>query len=158
MLKPTLMRLSEELDHLKNSERLKIASIIEEARELGDLKENAEYHSAKEKQGFMEARIIELTNIITYSKVVEPKNLTHKKVSFGSTVVLKNIETKETITYSIVGPNESKPEKQLISIESPLVKALLGKSAGDSANINLPDREIKYSIIKIFYKDLLNLI
>ena len=158
MLQVTFIKLSEELDRLKNSERLKIARIIEEARELGDLKENAEYHSAKEKQGFMEARIVDLTHIITYSKIIEPKNFKHERVSFGSTVLLKNKDNNEEITYSIVGSNESKPENKLISIESPLAKVLLGKSEGDSADIILPDNHIKYTIIKIFYKDLLKMV
>lgn len=154
----TFMKLSEELDRLKNSERFKIAIIIEEARALGDLKENAEYHAAKEKQGFIEARIINLTHIITYAKIIEPKNFTHERVSFGSTVLLKDKETNKEITYSIVGVNESNPEHKLISIDSPLSKALLGKREGDSAEVILPDNCIKYSIIKIFYKDLLKMI
>ncbi len=138
MLECTYKKLSKELEELKTIERPKIAKIIDEARELGDLKENAEYHAAKERQGLMEARINELTDILARAHVIDPSKLPHERVSFGSTVVLIDQETDEEITYTIVGTQESNPSKGLISIESPLAKALLGKEEGDEVEIKLP--------------------
>ena len=138
MLECTYKKLSKELEELKTIERPRIAKIIDEARELGDLKENAEYHAAKERQGLMEARINELTDILARAHVIDPSKLPHERVSFGSTVVLIDQETDEEITYTIVGTQESNPSKGLISIESPLAKALLGKEEGDEVEIKLP--------------------
>jgi len=156
MLEVTYRRLSEELEQLKSEERGKIALIIDKARELGDLKENAEYHSAKEQQGLMEARISELTDLVGRAQVIEPSKLAHQRVSFGSTVVLTDQDTDEEVTYIIVGTQESNPSKGLISIASPMARALLGKEEGDEVEINLPAglkifdvEEVKYTPIEL---------
>jgi len=156
MLEVTYRKLSEELEQLKSEERAKIAVIIDKARELGDLKENAEYHSAKEQQGLMEARISELTDIVGRAQVVDPSKLAHERVSFGSSVTLIDQDTDEEITYTIVGVQESNPSKGLISIASPMARALLGKEEGDEVEINLPAglktfdiEEIKYIPIEL---------
>jgi transcription elongation factor GreA len=151
MLEVTYKKLSEELEHLKSVERARIAKIIDKARELGDLKENAEYHSAKEHQGLMEARIIELQDIIARAQVIDPSKLAHQRVSFGSTVVLTDQDTDEEITYTIVGVQESNPSKGLISIVSPMAKALLGKEEGDEIEINLPSGLKRFDIEEIKY-------
>lgn len=152
MLESTYKKLSIELEQLKNEERAKIAKVIDEARALGDLKENAEYHAAKEKQGLMEARISELTDILGRAHVIDPSKLTHERVSFGSTVVLIDQDTDEELVYVIVGAQESNPSKGLISIQSPLAKALLGKREGDEVSVNLPAGKKKYDIEEIKYE------
>ena len=152
MLESTFRKLSTELEQLKNEERAKIAKVIDAARELGDLKENAEYHAAKEKQGLMEARIKELTDLIGRAQVIDPSKLPHKRVSFGSTVVLSDQDSGEEITYTIVGVQESNPSKGLISIESPMARALMGKEEGDEIVINLPSGTKHFDIEEIYYK------
>ena len=152
MLECTFKKLSMELEQLKNEERPRIAKIIDEARELGDLKENAEYHAAKERQGLMEARIAELTDIIARAQVVDPSKLAHQRVSFGSTVILVDQESGEEIKYTIVGVQESNPSKGLISIESPMARALLGKEEGDEVEIMLPGGKKRFDIEEIKYE------
>jgi len=152
MLKSTFEKLSKELEQLKNEERAKIAKVIDEARELGDLKENAEYHSAKEKQGLMEARIIELTDLTSRAQIIDPSTLAHERISFGSTVVLTDQETDEELKYVIVGVQESDPNRGLISIESPMAKALLGKEEGDEVTINLPNGKKSFDIEEVCYE------
>ena len=154
MLEVTYKRLSQELEQLKSQERAKIAKVIDEARELGDLKENAEYHAAKEKQGLMEARIAELTDIVGRAQVVDPSKLAHQRVSFGSTVVLTDQETDEEITYTIVGGQESNPKKGLISIQSPLARALLGKEEGDEVEVALPNGKKSYDVEEVSYQEI----
>ena len=150
MLKATFNRLSKELEHLKTVERVAIAKVIDTARELGDLKENAEYHSAKEKQGLMEARIIELTDLISRAHIINPSNLTHKRVSFGSTVELIDQDDDSELSYTIVGSQESNPDIGYISISSPMGKALLGKEEGDEVEINLPSGKKIFDIESIY--------
>jgi transcription elongation factor GreA len=152
MLRCTFERLTQELEKLKNEERPKIAKIIDEARELGDLKENAEYHAAKEKQGLLEARIVELTDLISRAQVIDPSTLPHSRVSFGSTVLLIDQDSEEELTYTIVGTQESNPNKGLISIESPMARALLGKEEGDEVEVKLPSGIKRYDIEEIYYK------
>jgi len=154
MLKSTYNRLSKELEYLKSTERGIIAKIIDEARALGDLKENAEYHAAKEKQGLMEARIVELGDVVGRAQVVDPSTLAHKRISFGSTVTLTDVATDEEITYSIVGGQESNPDKGLISIQSPLARVLLGKEGGDEVTLELPSGNKTYDIEEVFYKEI----
>ena len=154
MLEETFNRLSEELEQLKTYERGKIAKVIDEARELGDLKENAEYHAAKEKQGLMEARIAELTDIVGRAQVVDPSTLAHERVSFGSTVELVDQNTDEELIYTIVGGQESNPSKGLISFQSPLAKVLLGKEEGDEVSITLPSGKKTYDIEEVSYVEI----
>jgi transcription elongation factor GreA len=154
MLKKTYNRLSKELEQLKTVERAAIARVIDEARALGDLKENAEYHAAKDKQGLMEARITELTDILGRAQVVDPSTLAHARVSFGSTVQLTDQNTDEEVTYTIVGGTESNPSKGLISIQSPMARALIGKEEGDEVELVLPNGTKTYDIEEISYKEI----
>lgn len=151
MLEVTYIKLSEELENLKTHERGKIATIIDEARAQGDLKENAEYHAAKDEQGHMEARIAELTDVVGRAQIVDPSTLTHERISFGSTVELVDQTTDEEMTYTIVGGQESNPSKGLISFQSPLAKVLLGKEEGDEVSITLPSGKKTYDIENVSY-------
>jgi len=155
MLKVTYNKLSEELEQLKTTERGVIAAIIDEARAQGDLKENAEYHAAKEKQGLMEARIAELTDIVGRAQVVDPSTLGHTRVSFGSTVQLTDQNTDEEISYTIVGGTESNPTKGLISIQSPMARVLIGKEEGDEVSLVLPSGKRTYDIEEVSYKEII---
>ena len=152
MLQETFTRLSTELEQLKTVERAKIAQVIDTARELGDLKENAEYHAAKDKQGLMEARILDLTDLIGRAQVIDPSTLSHERVSFGSTVELVDQEDESEVCYTLVGSQESNPDKGLISIGSPMAKALLGKEEGDEVEITLPSGRKAFDVETISYK------
>ncbi len=154
MLKETYTKLSEELEQLKSVERGVIAQVIDEARAQGDLKENAEYHAAKEKQGLMEARIAELTDVVGRAQVVDPSTFAHTRVSFGSTVQLTDQNTDEEICYTIVGGQESNPAKGLISIQSPMARALIGKEEGDEVSLTLPTGKKTYDIEDVSYKEI----
>jgi len=154
MLRITYTRLSEELEQLKTHERGIIAKVIDEARELGDLKENAEYHAAKDKQGLMEARIAELTDVVGRAQVVEPEGLAHVRVSFGSTVLLCDQETEEEISYTLVGAQESNPSKGLISLQSPMARVLIGKEEGDEVELVLPSGKKTYDIEEVSYVEI----
>ncbi len=154
MLESTYQKLSQELDQLKNEERAKIAKIIDEARALGDLKENAEYHAAKEKQGLMEARIAELQDLLARAQVIDPSKLAHERVSFGSTVILIDQDSDEEFRYVIVGTQESDPSRGLISIQSPMARALMGKEEGDEVSIELPSGKRSFDIEEIKYEEI----
>jgi len=154
MLRVTYNKLSEELEQLKTVERGAIALIIDEARAQGDLKENAEYHAAKDEQGLMEARIIELTDVIGRAQVVDPSTLAHDRVSFGSRVELTDQNTDETLIYTIVGGQESDPSRGLISIQSPMARALLGKEEGDEVSLTLPTGKRTYDIEEVSYVEI----
>ncbi|SFZ98131.1 Transcription elongation factor GreA [hydrothermal vent metagenome] len=154
MLKATYVKLSEELENLKTNERGIIAAVIDEARAQGDLKENAEYHAAKDEQGLMEARIIELTDVIGRAQVIDPSTLAHKRVSFGSTVELLDQDTDETVIYTIVGGQESNPSKGFISILSPMARVLMGKEEGDEIELSLPSGKKTYDIEKVSYVEI----
>jgi len=149
MLEVTYKKLSEELEQLKTHERGIIAGIIDEARAQGDLKENAEYHAAKDEQGLMEARIAELTDVVGRAQVIDPSTLAHTRISFGSTIELIDQNTDEELTYTIVGGQESNPSKGFISIQSPMARALLGKEEGDEVSITLPAGTKMYDIESI---------
>jgi transcription elongation factor GreA len=154
MLEITFNQLSKELEQLKTIERPAIAKVIDTARELGDLKENAEYHAAKDKQGMMEARIIELTDLVGRAQVIDPSKLTHQRVSFGTTVELIDQEDDAEVTYVIVGSQESSPQKGLISIGSPMARALIGKEEDDEVTISLPSGKKTFDIESISYKEI----
>jgi len=151
MLQTTFRRLTEELERLKNVERAAIAKVIDEARALGDLKENEEYHAAKEKQGLMEAGISELTDLLGRAQVIDPSTLSHQRVSFGSTVVLVDHDTDEEIEYIIVGSQESDPSRGLISIHSPLARVLMGKEEGEEVELQLPSGKKRFDIEAVSY-------
>ena len=154
MLRVTYNKLSEELEQLKSVERGVIAKIIDEARAQGDLKENAEYHAAKDEQGLMEARIAELTDVVGRAQVVDPSTLAHTRISFGSTVELIDQNTDEEVTYTIVGGQESNPSKGLISIQSPMARVLLGKEEGDEVSLTLPTGKKTYDIEEVSYVEI----
>ncbi|MDD6055970.1 MAG: transcription elongation factor GreA [Helicobacter sp.] len=147
-------KLISELKNLKEVERPKNIIEIDTAREHGDLKENAEYHAARERQLFLDARINELTQLVADARVIDPSTLSHDKVSFGSTIKLEDLDSEETFTYTIVGATESNPEKGLISYHSPLAKQLLGKFVGDEVSVTLPKGQSDFEILEIFYKDI----
>jgi transcription elongation factor GreA len=147
-------KLSAELNHLKTVERPAIVKAIEEAVELGDLKENAEYHAAKERQAQIDARLHELTDMISNAQIVDPSELEHARVSFGSTVILCDLDTDEEVTYTIVGGCESNPEIGLISFSSPLAKQLLGKEEGDEFKAKLPGGIKEYEVLEVKYQEI----
>ena len=125
-------KLRDELQHLKSVERPRIIQAIAEARALGDLKENAEYHAAREQQGFAEGRIAELESKLSLSEIIDVKTLNaNGRVVFGATVQLLNLETEEEVAYQIVGDDEADLKINLVSINSPIARALIGKQAGD---------------------------
>ncbi len=141
-----------ELKHFKEIERPNIVKEIDIARGHGDLKENAEYHAAKEKQLFIEAKIKELTELISCIHVLDPSTLKHDKIGFGSTFEILDIKNDKNITYTIVGSTESNPEKGLISFNSPLAKAFLGKEEGDEVILKLPNGEMEYEVLNVGFK------
>jgi len=136
-------RLTAELKRLKNVERPAVIKQIAEAREHGDLSENAEYHAAREKQGFIEGRVMELEDKLGRAEVIDVASLSGSKVVFGAKVKLVDEETDEEIFYQIVGPEEAEIQQGRLSIASPLAKALLGKEAGDSVEVTTP-RGVRY--------------
>lgn len=144
--------LCEELKNLKEIERPNIIKEIDIARSYGDLKENAEYHAAKDKQLFIEARIAELSEMLANAQVIDPSILPHTKVSFGSTVKILNLDNDKEMIYTIVGGIESNPSKGLISFGSPIAKSLLGKEEGDEVSITLPSGESDFEILEVSYR------
>lgn len=142
--------LDAELKHLRSVERPSVIKAIAEAREHGDLSENAEYHSAREKQSFIEGRIKELEGILGLAQVIDPKTLSGP-IKFGATVVLIDEDTEEEKTYQIVGKSEADIEKGLLNIKSPLARALIGKDEGDSVEVKTPGGSKDYEITKVTY-------
>jgi transcription elongation factor GreA len=145
-------KLTSELKDLQEVQRPQIIQEVDIARSHGDLKENAEYHAAKDKQSFIDARIAELSDMVSRVQLIDPSTLAHKTVSFGSTVDLINMDTEERMTYTIVGSFESNPEKGLISFNTPLAQELLGKEELDEVSVKLPGGVVDYEIDKIYYK------
>ena len=145
-------KLHNELNDLKKVQRPETVIEIDIARSHGDLKENAEYHAAREKLSFIEARIAELSSYLSRTQVVDPTSYQHDRVKFGSTVTLEDLDSGDIVTYTIVGGYESSPEKGLISYNSPLTKQLLGKKAGDEIEVTLPSETKEYEIMKVELK------
>lgn len=141
--------LSNELKRLKFEQRPRIVAAIEEARGHGDLSENAEYHSAREQQSFNEGRILELENALSRAQVIDTKILSGEKVLFGATVKLEDSENGSHHTYQIVGQYEANLEKGLISLLSPIARALIGKSKGDFVDVKTPKGEKSYEILDV---------
>lgn len=142
--------LDAELKHLRSVERPSVIKAIAEAREHGDLSENAEYHSAREKQSFVEGRIKELEGILGLAQVIDPKTLSGP-IKFGATVVLIDEDTEEEKTYQIVGESEADIDKGLLNIKSPLARALIGKDEGDSVEVKTPGGSKDYEITRVTY-------
>jgi transcription elongation factor GreA len=143
--------LEDELKHLKFVERPAVIKAISEARALGDLSENAEYHSAKDKQGFIESRIRELESKLSRAEVIDVTRLGGGGVKFGATVTMLDESTNEEITYKIVGIDEADIKKGRLSIGSPLARALIGKDVGDEIKLETPSGKKRYEILKVEY-------
>ena len=145
--------LEEELKQLKTVDRPRITAAIAEAREHGDLKENAEYHAAREQQGFCEARIRDIEAKLGGAEVIDPLKLPQEgRVVFGVTVVIENLDTEEQKRYKIVGDDEADFKANKISINSPIARGLIGKSEGDEAKIQTPRGEVEYEIVEVLYQ------
>ncbi|MAW07103.1 MAG: transcription elongation factor GreA [Halobacteriovoraceae bacterium] len=146
-------KIDQELEQLIKVDREDIKQKIQEARELGDLKENAEYHSAKEKQALIEGRIGYLQGIVSNCNVIDPKEVSEKsKIVFGATVTLYDESKESEVKYMIVGHEESDNREGKISYKSPLGKALIGKEEGDSVVVQAPKGELEYEVVSIEYK------
>ena len=141
--------LKKELKQLINTDRPAVVKAISTAREHGDLKENAEYHAAKEQQGFIEGRIQELNAKLANANVIDIEKLSGDKVVFGATVTFEDIDTEEVSHYQIVGEDESDIKQNKISISSPVARALIGRSAGETLIIPIPKGKIEIEIIKV---------
>ncbi len=142
--------LREELNYLKSTERPRIIAAIAEAREHGDLKENAEYHAAREQQGFCEGRISEIESKLSSAQVIDITQIPHSgKVIFGTTVDLINLDTDEEVSYRIVGDDEADIKQKKISCNSPIARALIGKEEGDVAAVQTPKGIVEYEVAEV---------
>lgn len=144
--------LRDELTKLKSEERPKVIEAIAEARAHGDLKENAEYHAAREQQSFIEGRIADIEGKLSNAQIIDISKLdAGGKVVFGSTVKMLNVDTDEEVTYQIVGDDEADIKQNMISVNSPIARALIGKLVDDVAVVNAPGGEIEYEILDVKY-------
>ena len=144
-----LETIKQELAHLKGSERQDVIRAIAEAREHGDLSENAEYHAARERQSFIEGRISELEDVTSRAEVIDAAKLTGEKVTFGTTVSVADEDTDEESVFHIVGPYEADINRGLVSTSSPIARGLIGTSVGDSAEVQTPGGIKSYEILSI---------
>jgi transcription elongation factor GreA len=145
-------KLRDEVHKLKTVDRPNVIQAIAEARALGDLKENAEYHAAREQQSFIEGRIVELEGKLANAQIIDVTKLNAKgKVVFGATVELMNVETEQEVTYQIVGDDEADIKAHLISISSPIARALIGKEEGEVAIVQAPGGKKEYEILEVKY-------
>ncbi len=142
-------QLEDELKRLKIEERPAIRIALEEARAHGDISENAEYHAAKERQAFVESRVVELEDTISRAQVIDASQLSGKTVMFGATVTLIDEDTEAKVKFQIVGENEGDVKKHRLSISSPLARALIGKEVGDEVEVTTPGGHKAYELIKI---------
>jgi len=152
MTKQGYERLEEELKKLKNVERPAIVKAIGEAREHGDLSENAEYHAARERQSFVEGRILELEAKISRAEIIDVSTLSGKDIKFGATVELIDVDTEEKVVYQIVGEDEGDVKAGKLSITSPLARALINKAVGDTVEVSTPKGAKGYEIGKVLYR------
>lgn len=141
--------LEEELRHLRYDERPAIIKDIAVAREHGDLKENAEYHAARERQSFVEGRLKELEGIISHAEVIDPSQFSGDAVRFGGNIILADEDTDEEFSYQIVGANEANISTGLLSCTSPLAQALMGKLVGDTVEVTAPGGSKSYEIVEV---------
>jgi transcription elongation factor GreA len=144
-------KLDAELRKLKSVERPAVIAAIAEAREHGDLSENAEYHAARERQGFIEGRVMELEDKLSRAEVIDIHSLSGSKVMFGARVKLVDEDTEEETSYQVVGPEEADIQSGLLSIQSPLAQAILGKEAGENVEVNTPRGVRYFEIIEVRY-------
>ena len=147
-----LQNLKEELENLKSVQRPKIVQAIAEARSHGDLKENAEYHAAKEQQALIESRVVAINDLIARANVIDVTKIENSgKVIFGSTVKLQDLETEKKITYKLVGQDEANIKKNLIFFKSPIGKALIGKKKSEMVIVNTPSGEKSFEVLEVEY-------
>ena len=147
-----LQKIKDELEDLKKNKRPKVISAIAEARAHGDLKENAEYHAAKEQQALIESRVIAINDIIARANVIDVTKIDNNgKVIFGSTVKLQDLESDAKITYKLVGQDEADIKKNLIFFKSPIGKAVIGKDKGEMVTVNTPSGEKSFEILDVEY-------
>jgi len=145
-------KLRQELHNLKTVERPKVIAAIAEARSHGDLSENAEYDAAKERQGFIEGRIVELESKLGSAQIIDPKSLNADgRCVFGSTVILEDVNNGDVVTYQIVGDDEADIRHRKVSISSPIARALIGKSSGDIAEVRAPGGVREYEVVEVQY-------
>ena len=149
-----LRRLKEEVKQLQTVERLKISREIEVARAHGDLRENAEYHAAKEKQSHIEGRILSLNDWIARAEVIDVSKLSGDKVVFGATVKLVDVESDKEVTYTLVGELEADIKRRLISVTSPLARGLIGKAVGDLVTVQSPGGAREYEVVEVLFVEL----
>ena len=150
MTVPGARALEDELKHLKTVLRPQITQAIAEARELGDLKENAEYHAAREQQGMVEARIRDIEGRLQNAQIIDVSAIPHTgKVIFGTTVDIANCDTDEGVTYQIVGDDEADIKAGKISVSSPIARALVGKEEGDVVTVQTPGGVVEYEIVEV---------
>jgi transcription elongation factor GreA len=152
MTEDGFIRLEEELKQLKSVERPAIIRAIAEAREHGDLSENAEYHAARERQSFIEGRVIELEDKISRAEIIDVSKLTGKQVKFGATVTLIDEDTEEKTVYQIVGEDEADIKSRRLAVTAPLARALINKSVGESVEVTTPGGSKSYEIAKVQFK------
>ena len=145
-------RLRDELHNLRSVERPAVIQAIATAREHGDLKENAEYHAARDKQSFIEGRVKELEHKIALAEVIDPTKMSGDRVAFGATVKLSNLETDEEVVYRILGADESDLKAGTIGVTSPLARSLIGKEVGDEVKMRMPGGERTYEILEVSFK------
>ncbi|MDZ7593800.1 MAG: transcription elongation factor GreA [Thiobacillus sp.] len=146
-------KMRAELQKLKSVERPAVIQAIAEARAQGDLSENAEYDAAKEKQGFIEGRIADLEGKLSNAQIIDPKTLdVDGRIVFGATVELEDLESGESVTYQIVGDDEADIKLGMISVSSPIARALIGKHAGDSVDVQAPGGVRQYEVLDVEYK------
>ncbi len=145
-------KLKAELDNLLKVERPANIKAIAEARAHGDLSENAEYHAAKERQGFIEGRIQEINGKLALANVIDPSKISHDKVAFGATVKLLDVDTDQEKTFILVGPEEADIKANKISIYSPIAKSLIGKAEGDEVIVKAPAKTIEYEVLEIRFE------
>ena len=147
-----LKKLQEELKDLKDNKRPKVVAAIAEARAHGDLKENAEYHAAKEQQGHIEGRILEINDVIARANIIDVTKIENNgKIIFGSTVTVKDLENEKKKSFKIVGKDESNVEKNLIYFKSPMGKSLIGKTTKDMVTVNTPSGERNFEVLEVKY-------
>ena len=147
-----LKNLKSELEDLKNVQRPKVVAAIAEARSHGDLKENAEYHAAKEQQGLIEGRVVAINDIIARANVIDVTKIDNEgKVIFGSTVKVQDLETNKKISYKLVGQDEADIKKNLVFFRSPIGKSFIGKDKGEMVSVNTPSGKKSFEILDVNY-------
>lgn len=147
-----LQRLEDELRRLKTEDRPAVIRAIAEARAHGDLSENAEYHAARERQSFIEGRVLELEGLVSTAEVIDPSKLSGNRVQFGAHIEIADEETDKESSYQIVGVHEADIKQGLLSVSAPLAKALIGKEVGDTVSVPAPGGDKVYEILKVTYR------